>query len=257
VSQPIIYYGNALLSGTLSGSNATAANPIARVRDGSVNNSFKVTLSGATDRDGVVGLTLTTAAQPTGFVLPRCALSSGATVTLIMQTGPTDSAGLETLVSDTLTEDKSFYLADIAPTSGNLYFALTVSATSGITVAQTAHEIVLAQKYTLPRSPEVSVSRGKLRQFNRTDIPGGEPFIRRTGPMLRETAMNFVIVSGSEANALRGFVGGVEGGSAFTLTDDLGDSYWSELVDADVPEEDEAGVSSVALTFREIGVDNE
>lgn len=254
MATPIIYYGNALLSGALFGDNGSVDNPAARVRDGSVNLSYAITASGASQRTGEVNLTSVSAIQPDTVIFPKCALSSGAVIQVIMSAS-SGAGDADTLVSATMGADTTFYLSDLGATSGNLYWQVSVSGGVSQPLAQSVHEITLAKKYTLPRSPEVSVTRTRVRQFSRIPIPGGQPFVKRNGPMLRQTSMNFVVVSGSEVNALRGFISAVDGGEAFTLSDDLGQVYWAELLDSNVPEQDEAGVSSVSLTFQEIKVE--
>lgn len=260
MSVPVIYYGNALLSGTLGAELGGAASTLPRVRDGSITLPYILTESGTTSpsRVGEVNLTLPAAISTTdrALIFPRCDLEESLRVRLYSRA--TSGAAASTQANEILAERTRFYLQDFL-VSGQDHAFFEIQGVSRGTASgyQYVNEIVIAQKYTLPRSPEVSVTRAKVRQFNRLDVPGSEPFTRRTGPMLRRTSMNFVVLSGSEIDALRGFIDGVEGGSAFTLTDDLGVSYWSELIDADVPEQDEAGVSSVTLTFQEIRVDDE
>lgn len=252
---PIIYYGNALLSGSLFAMQGGDADTLSRVRDGSVNLSYVHTISGAGGRTGEVNLTLPFEVSPDAVVLPRCLLQSGTQVRVRART--VSGAVAKVQVNEILSGDVTFYLSDFDTPERKIdtFFEIRITAGASQPLAQEVHEVVLAQKYTLPRSPEVSVTRTRVRQFSRIPIPGGQPFVKRNGPMLRQTSMNFVVLSGSEVNALRGFIGVVEGGEAFTLSDDLGDVYWAELLDANVPEQDEAGVSRVSLTFQEIKVE--
>ena len=250
---PIIYYGNALLSGSLSGENDSSANPVARVRDGSVNLPYTHVLSGASRLD-TVAVVLTSAVQPDSIAFPKCALTSGVRVQ-VWQASGIGAPDLNEVLDETLPSDTSFYLADLSATSGNLTWIVGISATAQQPLPQYVHEILLARKYTPPRSPEVSVTRTRLRQFTRLPIPGGQPFTKRDGPMLRNTLYSFVVLSGAEVDALRNFISEIDGGQSFVITDDLGSSYWAELIGSNVPEQDDAGVSSISLQFQEVKVE--
>lgn len=249
--RPILYHGNLLLSGSVSGTQDSSSNPVRKVRDGSVNLPYTVTADVAGIQSGSVTLQLTVAASPDAFVLPRCDLLSGHTITLESMDDLAET-NLATVHTVTLTSATEFYLQELASPTARKVWRLEISGATALAAQGKVHEFQLADKYQLPRSPEVNVARTRVRQFTRLPIPGGQPFVKRDGPRLRQNGYSLVILSGSEVDTLRNFVDTVEGGQAFTMTDDLQESYWAELLSANLEEEDEAGVSRVTLQFQEI-----
>lgn len=254
MSVPVIYYGNALLSGTLSGTNDTAATPLRRVRDGSITLPYPLAVSGAGARTEAVTLTSVSAIQPDTLVIPKCSLSSGAVLRVYMASAA-GGADVNYLVSATLPADTTSYMVDLGATSGNKHWTVDITVGAAQPLVQTVNEIALARKYTLPRSPSVDVRRTRVRQFERTPLPGDQPFTRRQGPVLRRVEYDFIVVSGAELNKLNTLAAGLEGGSAFNFTDDIAETYWAELVQGDITQGDTAGVYGVSLAFQEIGVE--
>lgn len=255
MARPIFYHGNYLLSGTVTGSNDSAANPVRKVHDGSINLPYVFSVDvDPTTQSGQVTVDLTTRELPAALSLPKCALLSGHTVKLQSMTN-TAGDGTVDVITSGLTAPQNFLLAELPVASGNFVWRVVISGASGL-VTPKVNEVQLASTKTqLPRSPEVAVSREHVRQFTRMPVPGGQPFVKRDGPMLRLVRYQFRSVQGTETNALRSFVQDIEGGSAFTMTSDLEESYWAELLAPTVPEEDEAGVSQWTLTPQEIKVD--
>ena len=117
---------------------------------------------------------------------------------------------------------------------------------------QYVNELMLAKRLVLPRTPEVGVTRDRVRQFKRIDVPNGQAFVKKLGPMLRRTSYSCVAVSGAERDAVNAFVDAVDGGQPFYFTDDLGDTYWAEIPEPVVTTSDEAGIDNMQITFQEI-----
>lgn len=254
--KPIVFYGNLLLSGVLIGSRNSTSNPVRKVADGSINLPYTHTAdTGPGLHSGSISVTLTSAQVPSTLVLPQCSIASG--FTLLLQSMD-DVFGTNTVnvISADFNSTTKFYKQDLpSGAAANLVWRVMLSGASGLVPAK-VNEIQLATtKEQFARSHQVGVERGRVRQFTRTPIPGGQPFVKRDGPRLRRTGISLILVSGTEVNAVRDFVDAVEGGDAFTFTDDLGSSYWAELLGAEVIEDDQAGVSSWRLQFQEIKVD--
>jgi hypothetical protein len=260
--RPVVYYNNLLLSGTLTGSNSTSANPVRLVDDGSINVAYALT-SATTLQSGHVRVALTSAQAPAALSLPKCEIPSGYTLKLQSMTDPVTEAGLVTVVSATFTTMTRFFLVPITGAAVSLHWRVMLSGVSGLVPAQT-HEVQLAQVAAIIGSVQLGVDRGHVLQKTRIPVPGGQPFVRRDGPKLDRTGYVLIAASGAYAAAVSGladqavlqaFIEAVEGGDAFTLTDDLNRSYWAELLDGEVMERDDAGVSAWRLTFQEIQVD--
>lgn len=254
--RPIVYYGNHMTSGTLSGSTESTDNPVREVADGSINLGYAVTTDvSPTAHSGQVDLVLNAAVRPAAFILPRCSLVSGLTL-LLQSMDDVGGTNLATVVSADISTLTTFYKAEISSgETPRAVWRLLISGVSGLVPAK-VHESQLAVTRTqFARSPEVSVSRIRVRQFTRIPVPGGQPFVKKDGPRLRRYTYNFVLVSGAtENNPMRDFVDAVEGGEAFTTQDDLGDCYWAELLGNEINEGDSAGVSRWATAIQEIRV---
>lgn len=250
--RPVIYYGNLLLSGTLSGTAEDTSNVARKVRDGSINLPYTVTADVLTIQSGSITLELTSPAAPDAFVLPKCALLSGHTV-LLQSMDDLAETNLATLVTLNLTSATEFILEELTTPTPRAVWRLLISGAQSLDAQARVHEWQLAlEKLTLPRSPQVGVGRERVRQFTRLPVPGGQPFVKRDGPRLRRTTYDLVVLSGTEVDSMRDFADAVDGGQAFTLTDDLGSSYWAELSAENFAEDDQAGASRVRLQFQEI-----
>jgi hypothetical protein len=264
--RPVIYYGNLLLSGTLSGTNASPTNPVRQTADGSINLPYIHTANvSPTLQSGSVYVTLTSAQAPVGLSLPRALLSSGHTLKLQSMSNAQTEAGLTTALTVTFSGTTRSYLAETSGLTPALVWRVLISGVSGIVPAQ-ANEIQLIGTRFQLGAPQVGVARGHVRQYVRTGVPGGQPFVRRDGPKLERSQYVLAsVVSGeldsvnddilTDGDGLVAFIDATDGGGAFTLTDDLSRSYWAELLDVEVAENDVAGVSSWSLTFQEIAVD--
>lgn len=257
---PIAYYGNLLLSGTLSGSAAATTNPVRLVSDGSINVTYALT-SATVTQSGSVLVSLTVSGAPVALSIPRCEIPSGYTLKLQSMSNPVTEAGLVTVVSAFFNAETFSFLSGFAAPTAALYWRVLLSGVSGLSVAEAA-EVQLALVSANLGAPQVGVERTHKRQFARVEIPGGQPFVRRDGPMLERSRYVLVGVSGgsgiegaADQATLEAFVEAVNGGDAFTLVDDLARSYWAELLDVDVVVGDTAGVHGWSLTFQEIQVD--
>lgn len=254
--KPIVYFGNLMLSGTLTGSNESTSNPVREVADGSINLGYILTEDvSPTLHSGSATVEMGVARVPTTLVLPKCLLQSGMTLRLF---GADDTAGTNQTnpVTQLFTAETRFFLAELpSGSAAKKVWTLSVSGVSGLVPAQT-HEIQLASSRSeFDRPPQVGVTRVRVLQYTRIAVPGGQPFVKREGPRLRRTEFTFLLTSGAEIDEVHAFVDGVDGGGAFTLTDDLGQSYWAELLGNDVGETDEAGVFTWRPTFQEIAVE--
>lgn len=255
MARPIIYHSNLLLSGSISGTAATTDNPVRKLRDGSINLPYEVTADVAGIQSGSVTLELTAAQAPDAFILPKCDLLSGHTIVLESMDDLAET-NLATVVSADIVTPTVFLLSGTSGTTARAVWRMTITGAIGLAEQAKVHEWTLPTRYDFPNSPQIGVGRARVRQFTRLAIPGGQPFVRRDGLRLRRTAYQFVLVSGSEVDGLRAVVDVLEGGDAFTHTDDLAQSYWGELLEQVVDEGDEAGVSSVQLTVQEIRVES-
>lgn len=250
--RPIVYYGNFLLSGTLSGTNTqttSGTGQVRRVADYDLSLPYKV-VSGNPEGivEGHVDVTLpSTAVQPDAFIMVSGTSLSGFQAVVASE----DGGGSNRNVYDTRTlSGTSPYVVEFAA-SGNTHFRYELSGTTSGLGNPTLHELVFATKYQLPRSPSVGVDRTRVRRFDRLDIPGGAPFTFRQGGSLRRRAYTFILTSGQE-DGLESFVQAVDGGEPFWLVDDDGDSYWAELLGSDLALADDAGVFTVSLVFQEV-----
>ena len=243
-----------MVSGVLSGSLQSTDNPVRKVADGSVNLGYTVSEDiDATTHSGSITLTLTVADQPVAFALPRCDLASGTTL-LLQSMDDLAETNLATIVSATTTSGVEFFKEEITPGTDRAVWRLIISGASGLEPAK-IHEAQLAlTRMQFGRAHQMGVDRTRVRQYTRIPVPGGQPFVKRDGPRLRKTGYSFTLISGAENQPVRDFVDAVEGGEAFTIQDDLGACYWAELLGAEVPERDDAGVSSWGLVFQEIRV---
>lgn len=248
--RPRFYYNDRFRLGTLSGSATTALNPVRRIADGSITLPYTVT-SGVTP-SGVVQVTLASADAPPYFVVARANLLSG--YTFVLEKEDVGGGNNETVLNETLTSGTNVILAISGSTTKRAVWRLTATAASGATALK-VFEMGLMDRELMPRSNEVGVARTDARQFRRTDIPGGEPFVVGAGPSRRRTNYNFTVISGSEVNGVRDFILGVGRGEHFMHTDDLGRSYWCEMAATDVPMGDEAGVYRWSVTVQEVATD--
>lgn len=265
MSQPIVYHGNLLASGSfgVKGQSNNAAfdpidsdNPVARVIDGSV--LLPHTPSGELYAGGalrsvtyqsvvtsnyspdVLAYFGTHGADAWSFaVLQSSDFSASATTTRLSVATPGPLSGLAIYSLNDSHHNSRF----------NWMVNWVGLAAWGVSVP---NEMWLAKAWTMPRSPEVGVERTRSRQFARLPIPNGQPFVKRYGPALRVTSYESILLSGSEIDAFNAMLTDIEGGEIFPFTDDLGDSYLAELVGPAVVEPDEAGVYAVSLTFREV-----
>jgi len=263
--RPIVYYGNLLLSGTLSGTNNSTTNPVRQVADGSINLGYILASDQSpTLQSGSVYVILVSSQAPLGISIPKGLLQSGHTLKLQSMSDPVSEAGLVTALTTTFTAQTEFYLAQISGLAAAAVWRVLISGVSGLVPART-HEIQLFTHQFEFGEVQVGIDRGHVRQFSRIAIPGGQPFVRREGPKLERSPYRlFSVVSAqlgfTEENLTNGdglvdFIDAIDGGDAFTLTDDLARSYWAELLDAEPSQSDVAGVSEWTLTFQEIKVE--
>jgi hypothetical protein len=261
---PIVYHGNVLASGSFGVKGQLTntefdpidpENPVARVIDGSV--LLKHTPSGELYAGDVLRAityqVVATADHSPDTLIFYGTASSDANSYVLGQS--TDFIG---------TGSYTNWSGNIGPVSGLLIQSFTNPAqTSKLywrfgSVGLAAWEVMvpremwIATSWTMPRSPSVGIDRTRVRQFTRLDIPNGQPFVKRRGALLRQTTYNSVMVSGTEINAFNAMLSDIEGGEIFPFTDDLGDSYLAELVGPAIVEQDEAGIYTVGMTFREV-----
>jgi hypothetical protein len=248
-----MYYDNLFSLGPLTGTNSSDDNPASRIGDGSINLNYALT-SGTNIVSGEVEVTLTSGQAPQALVLALGVVVSGHR--FILESEDVGGGNNATVLDFTVSGNQSRFIQDITPaTTARRVWRLTVSGTVSGLAQMEASELQLATKVTMPRTPQVSVRRSRVRQFTRLDVPGGQPFTKRDGPNLRRTQMTVIATSGSELDTLTTFVEAIEGGESFTLVDDLGDQYWAELPQGEVPFPDEAGVYALEWTFREVNRD--
>lgn len=251
--RPKIFYGNLFALGVLSGSMNSYTNPVRRVADGSINLSYQLTsglVSGLVG--GAVAVTLPVAMAPDAFVLPKGSTASGHQY--VLESEDVGGGNNATVFDFTLSGATDRFVQEISGATPRRVWRLTVNGVSGLD-HMSAREMQLASLLEMPRSPEVSVTRTRVRQFTRLPIAGGQPFVKRDGPRLRQTRFSFVVVSGAELLGVEAFVDDIEGGESFTITDDLAQTYWAELLGTEQPFDDEAGVYRVGLAVREIRAD--
>lgn len=259
---PIIYYDNLLLSGTLTGTRASQTNPVRLVDDGSINVPYTIT-SAQTTQSGSVYVTLTSAQLPAALSIPKCVIPSGYTLKLQSMSNAVNETGLVTVLSATFTSETRSYLAELpSGTVAATIWRVMLSGVSGLVSAR-VHEVQLAPTRAVLGVPQVGIARRKIRQYARTPVPGGQPFVRRDGPILDASTYVLVAISGapsdtpglSDQGTIEAFIQAVDGGDAFTITDDLARTYWAELVDMEPDFNDEAGAFTWKLNIQEIEID--
>lgn len=252
--RPIVYYGNLYSQGVLSGTVDALDNPVRRVGDESINLAYTITsgLSGGV-RSGEANVTLAASgASPVALCVHRHTIPSG---TYVAVSGTDFDSGNPVGLRFAQVSGEDPLVLLLTGQVRGIYFTHVFNPVSGDTQYEAAELQLATTRYQLPRSPLVGVRRTKVRQFARLEVPGGQPFTLRVGPMLRQTTYNVVLVSGSQVDDAEAFVEAVQGGESFTLTDDLGDSYWAELLGGTVDFDDQAGVYNLRLTFQEIRVE--
>lgn len=245
--RPIIYHSNLYSLGTLSGSHGTNTNLVERIADGSVNIGYETTRVGQSV--GVIISVLPAATRPDALVIVRADGLAGEQFILYSEDvgGGNLDVELNFLLGSTLP-----HVEELPAGTDKQQWRLGVFGPSASTFI---YEMQLATKYQVGRSPDLLVTRTKVRQFSRATVAGGQPFVKRDGPGLRRTLCTFTLVSGAEVTAAEAFIDAVDGGQAFTLTDDRGETYWAELLDGDVAFRDTAGVFAVSMTFQEISAE--
>jgi len=257
-----------MLSGTLSGTNASTTNPVRQVADGSINLGYVVTPTGQSLTSGSVYVTLASAQTLSGLSIPKGLIPSGYTLKLQSMSNAVTEAGLTTHYTLVVSAETEFVLTTVSGASPALVWRVMLSGVSGLAPART-HEIQLFTSQFQFGDVQVGIDRGHVRQFSRIGIPGGQPFVRREGPKLERSPYSFVSITSAQLAAggpglsefvtdgdgLVAFIDAIDGGDAFTLTDDLGRSYWAELLDPEPAQRDVGEVSSWLLTFQEIKVE--
>lgn len=247
--RPITYYGNLFSLGTLSGSNSTSSNSVARIADGSISLDYQLT-SGLTP-SGDIQVTLSTAQTASALTVPSGLAVSGHR--FILESEDVGGGNNATILDFTLSSTSGTFVREFSGATARKVWRLTVSGTlSGSQF--TTREVTLSDKLQFPRSPAVGVPRSSVRQFSRINIPGGQPFVKRDGPKLKRTAYTFVVLSGAERDSIDTWIEGIEGGEAFYFIDDEAGEYWAEVPDPPIPFQDEAGVHNLIMTFQEIAV---
>jgi hypothetical protein len=247
----VIRYGNMLASGALSGSQDAFANPVRRVADGSINLPYEAT-SGS-PISGTFEVEVASAAVPDSLVIPRGLLPSGLVVSLVSE--DPGGANQALVLTSALAASADFFVADLpSGATPRQVWRVVLSGVSGSEQAL-VYEATLCSRFEATRRPEVGVARSRERQFTRISVPGGQPFVKRDGPVLRGARYRFPAVSGLDVGEFYTFVEAVEGGAAFTLEDDLGAAFWAELSGSSQPFPDEAGFYRIELGFLEIRAD--
>lgn len=249
--RPKFYYNDRFKLGTLSGSLDTNINPVERAADADMG-MYYVATSG-TPPSGVVQVTLPSDALPHSLVIAKAAALSG--YRLILESEDVGGGNNAVRVDETTGSGTSaVYAVSGGGGSARRVWRLTMSGTSGLSPLW-LYEAMLADLQLMPRSNAVGVERTRVRQFTRTPIPGGTPFVKRDGPRLRRTGYSFTVVSGSEVAGLEQFVDGIDGGEFFFHVDDRGEQYMAELLNPGQVFDDEAGVFSVRMSVQEVESD--
>lgn len=247
---PTFYHTNLFALGSLSGSTSGLTNPPERIADGDIGLVYVFTTGDPSV--GVVQLTLSAAQLPDALVLARVEQTSGFQLTLESE----DVGGANNvLVLNELLDETTHYVFPISGSSARQVWRLTLSATvTGLAPAK-IFEAVLADIYQLPRPNEVGVRRSRVRQVNRIDIPGGQPFTQKMGPVLQENVYSCVLLdgtSGEEVAVYEEFVNAIDNGGSIWHIDDRGVEFWAEVIARD--SQDEAGVFSLDIGVREVRV---
>ncbi len=250
--KPKFYVNDRLRKGTLSGSEDDSRNPEERLADGSITLGYTATTGTTPSGEYQVAIS-GEAFAPEALVIARADALSGTTFQVISET----LAGASTLVvasGDVTGSPSNFVLAiPSGATPREVWRVQVTGPTSGTQV--TIYESMLADLVELDRLPQVGISRVRIRQFTRTAIPGGQPFVKRDGPNLRRTGYSYILTSGTEIEEMRGLITALAGGEFFFHVDDLGAQYWAEVMGDGLDEADEAGVSSAGLTVQEVASD--
>lgn len=247
---PVIYWGNLFRRGTLSGTNTDEAFPVRRVGDDDLTLRYPIvsgTVSGLVS--GEVSTTLASGVTPDAFVMARGQSLSGIVFEVISQ----DVGGANAASHGTFTAsgDDPFVLELSGVSTARRQWRVTLSGTvSGATVPD-LFEIILADKLTFPRDPQIGVSRTTAHQVSRIPIPGGAPFKLRLGTRLRQTSYSMV-VEDPLVSGVKNFLNENDGGQNFWHVDDKGGSYFAEMLGPDFVFDDQAGVNFFALTVREL-----
>ncbi len=136
------------------------------------------------------------------------------------------------------------------------FFIGNVSGTKTAAQANAgAAEVMLGSGLLFPRDHQVGVERAVLRQFIRTEMDGGEPFMARTGDDLKETRYQLITTEAETASGIEQFIRTNDAGEPFLFRDDLGELYWAELPESDQTYADEAGVWGYELLIRQVPED--
>lgn len=247
--KPLFYINDRLRLGALSGSEDNTFNPKERLADGSI--TLPYTATSGTTPAGAFGVTLPSGESPDYFTIGKATALSGTSFQVFAED---IGGGNSTLrASGAVSGSPSTFVLALSGAPPRRVWRIEVSGANGADQLQ-VFEAGLNDRIQLTR-PLVGVTRQAIRRFSRIDIRGSQPFVRREGPLLRQYQYALVLISGQQTDDYRTLIEDLDGGQFFLHTDDLGESYWAELPTADPIEADDAGLSTVGLTTREVRSD--
>lgn len=248
---PRIYHNNRFASAeTLSGSESSASNPVRRVGDGDRTLKYYLFGTPGTPVSGEVHATMAAATLPTHFVQARATAVSGYTVKVFSSDvgGGNQAQHMETVLSG---DDSFVETLSGASTPRRCWWVEYSTTVSGLGECN-LYELMLADSYELPRSPEIGVGRTIVQNYQQMDVPGAASFKLRMGEDYRSVAYSMYLVSGSEVSNMESFLRTNDGGEPFWFVDDLGEGYWAELQAPTHGFNDQAGVYTFSLAINEI-----
>jgi hypothetical protein len=187
---------------------------------------------------------------PEHFVQARATAVSGFTVKVFSSDvgGGNQAQHMERVLSG---DDSFSETLSGADTLRRCWWVEYGAAVSGLGACN-LYELMLADKLTLPKSPEIGVARTRQQNYQQMAVPGAASFKLRLGEDYRKVAYSFQLVSGAEVTAVETFLQVNDGGEPFWMVDDLGSSYWAELQASSHAFDDQAGVYAFNVAISEV-----
>jgi len=249
---PTFYHSNILPLGTLSGSQDSVTNPVGRVADGDIGLVYVFTTGDPPV--GAVQVTVSGAVLPVALVIARATQVSG--YRLIVESedvgGGNNAVRVDELLDDI---SNAVYLISGSAIPREVW-RITLSGVSGLAAAK-VYEMQLAYEFQFAIPPQVGVDRLRIRQMTRIEIPGGQAFTQKLGPVLLQNTYDYVATSGDEISELEAFVESIDDGASVFHVDDRGAQYWAEVFAKDFALDDQAGVYFASVTTREVRVNGQ
>lgn len=251
MAKPIFYYGNALAAGVLTGTSTLETNPVRRVADSDKTLLYTLITDtvGPDVEVGQVAVTLPIAATRTHFVLVSGTALSG--WTLSVESEDADGGNNASHGSQAMTSDAPFVLALSGVTTARRVWRAKFTSVSGIETSPKLYEMMVAKQYQFGMAPLIGVTRTRVHNYQRLDVPGGAPYKHRLGEDYLAIGYRYTLPT-TELSGFRSFLRENDGGEPFWHIDDESNSFWGELRNVNVSFDDQAGVHSFSFVVQEI-----